>query len=192
MRKTAIVLIFSLLTSVALAQKDTLQKGKTKLVNSTAMSTDLNIVQNVSRAKDYAELYTAIDCAGLTETFKSKGPITLFAPTNDAFAKMPQGLLDSLQKPERRFELSSLVTYHAVAGKITAKDIARNIREHKGTATYVTLAGSKLFASVDANRNIVITDESGRRSLIRTFDVQQRNGMLHVVTGVLIPKPRLI
>lgn len=200
MRKTGLTIIFSLSIIAAMAQgTDTLSlsqlkiKGiKAKAVNGAAMAANMNIIQNVARVKDYTTLLAAINTAGLTETFESKGPITIFAPTNNAFAKMPYGKLDSLFKPENKYQLSQLITYHAIAGKINIKDIAHNIREHKGVATFVTLAGSKLVASIDSNRNIVLTDENGGQSIISQFDIEQSNGMLHVVTNVFVPKNKVI
>ena len=200
MRKIGVVIILNLCVIAVVAQKvDTLSlsqlksKGiKAKVVNGTAMAANMNIIQNVAKVKDYSTLFAAINTAGLSETFESKGPITLFAPTNSAFAKMPAGKLDSLLKPENKYELSHLITYHAIAGKVSIKDISRNIKEHKGVATFTTLAGSKLVASIDNNRNIVLTDECGGQSVISQFDIEQSNGMLHVVNNVFVPKNKVI
>lgn len=196
MKRTGLVFIgLSFMAAAAFAQKaDSLvpKNIKSKVVNGTVMAANMNIIQNVSKAKDYSVLLTAIKASGLTETFESKGPITIFAPTNSAFAKLPGGKLDTLLKPEHKFELSSLITYHAIAGKVSVKDIAHNIKEHKGTATYVTLAGSKIVASIDTNRNVVLTDENGGQCVISQFDIEQSNGMLHVVNTVFIPKTKVI
>lgn len=199
MRKTALIIVLNLMVLTTFAQNmDSLtgqlkSKGiKAKVVNGSAMAANLNIIQNVARVKDYSTLLSAIKTAGLTETFESKGPLTIFAPTNSAFEKMPAGKLDSLFKPENKYQLSSLVTYHAIAGKVSIKDIYRNIREHKGTAAFITLAGSKLAATIDNNRNIVLTDECGGQCIISQFDVAQSNGMLHVVNSVFVPKSKVI
>lgn len=200
LRKTWLIILLNMLVIAVYAQKaDSAKvalikpKGvKTTVVNGTSMQADHNIIQNVSKSRDYSTLINAIKTAGLTLTFESKGPITIFAPTNTAFAKLPAGKLDTLLMPDHKLELSSLVTYHAIAGKVSAKDILHNIREHKGVANYVTLAGSKLAATIDANRNIVLTDETGGQCVISQFDVEQSNGMLHVVTGVFVPKVRAI
>jgi uncharacterized surface protein with fasciclin (FAS1) repeats len=200
MKYTWLIIILNLAVGAAFAQKTDsaavrllMPKGiKTKVVNGAIMANNHNIIQNVARAKDYTTLFTAIKTAGLTETFESKGPITIFAPTNTAFAKLPAGKLDTLLTPAHKYELSSVITYHAIAGKVSAKDISRNIREHKGVATYITLAGSKLAATIDANRNIVLTDETGGQTTISQFDVEQSNGMLHVVNNEIIPKKRVI
>ncbi|MES2277964.1 MAG: fasciclin domain-containing protein [Bacteroidota bacterium] len=200
MKYTWLIILLNFVVVTAFAQKTDsgavkllIPKGiKTKVVNGVAMANNQNIIQNVAKAKDYTTLLSAIKTAGLTETFESKGPITIFAPTNSAFAKLPAGKLDSLLLPSHKFELSSVLTYHAIQGKVSAKDIARNIREHKGTATYVTLAGSKIAATIDTNRNIILTDETGGQCIISQFDVEQSNGMLHVVNSVFIPKTRVI
>lgn len=195
-----IVIILNFIVTAASAQKtDSLKtthpklKGiKQKEVNGALMTANLNIIQNVSKSKDYSILLKAINASGLAETFESKGPITIFAPTNSAFAKLPGGKLDTLLKPQHKYELSSLITYHAIAGKVSIKDISRNIKEHKGTATYITLAGSKIAATIDTNRHIILTDENGGQCIISQHDIEQSNGMLHVVNSVFVPKKRML
>ena len=200
MKRTWLSIVLNLIVAIAVAQKADsvvakLQKNKgvkSQIVNGYTMLSSQNIIQNFANAKDYSILLSAIKAAGLTETFESKGPITIFAPTNSAFSKLPLGTLDTLLQPAHKYDLSSLVTYHAIAGKVTVKDISRNIREHKGLATYITLAGSKLTATIDTNRNIILTDETGGKCVISQFDVEQSNGMLHVVNNVIVPKNRAI
>lgn len=200
MKRTGLLLVFSFTVTIACAQvqiPDTaaahkVKTPKPKMVNGAPMMANLNIIENVSRAKDYSILLNAIKVAGLTQTFESKGPITIFAPTDEAFNKLPIGKLDTLFQPGHQYELSNLIAYHAIAGKVSAKDIAKDIKEHKGKATYVTLAGGKLAATIDANRNIVLTDETGGKCTISRFDIEQKNGMLHVVNSVFVPKARTI
>lgn len=200
MKRTGLWLVFNFIVSIAWAQvqvTDTVaahknKTSKSKIVNGVPMLADLDIIENVSRSKDYSILLNAIKVAGLTQTFESKGPITIFAPTDEAFSKLPDGKLDTLFQPGHQYELSNLIAYHAIAGKVSAKDIAKDIKEHKGKATYVTLAGAKLAATIDANRNIVLTDENGGQCTISRFDVEQKNGMLHVVNSVFVPKVRTI
>ena len=151
-----------------------------------------DIIENMTLSKEYTTLVAAINDAGLTETFKSKGPITVFAPTNQAFDKLPAGQLDTLLKPAHRFDLNYLLTYHAVAGRLSAHDIAHKINANGGEAVFTTLAGSKLTAKIDTNRNIVLIDENGGESVISKFDIQQSNGLLHIVSAVLVPKPKAI
>lgn len=166
--------------------------GKVKIVDGATMISSNDIIENIARSKEYTTLLSVIENAGLTETFKSKGPITVFAPTNQAFDKLPAGVLDTLLKPNHKLDLSNLLTYHAVAGRLTARDIARKINANNGEAIFTTIAGSKLTAKIDANRNIVLTDENGNESVISRFDIPQSNGILHIVTSVLVPKPRAI
>jgi uncharacterized surface protein with fasciclin (FAS1) repeats len=166
--------------------------GKIKIVDGVAMISSNDVVENITLSKEYSVLVTAIQNAGLTDTFKSKGPITIFAPTNQAFEKLPAGQLDTLLKPNHKLDLSNLLTYHAIAGRISAKDIERKINSNNGQATFTTIAGSILTAKIDSNRNIVLIDENGGESIISKFDIQQSNGMLHVVNSVLIPKSKAI
>ncbi|MDF2433945.1 MAG: hypothetical protein JWP44_3576 [Mucilaginibacter sp.] len=166
--------------------------GKTKIVDGAAMVSSNDVVENITLSKEYTVFVKAIENAGLTDTFKSKGPITVFAPTDMAFEKLPAGQLDTLLKPEHKLDLSMIITYHAIAGRVTAKDIAKKINSGNGLATFTTIAGSKITAKIDENRNIVLIDENGGECIISKFDVQQSNGMLHVVNAVLIPKTRAI
>jgi uncharacterized surface protein with fasciclin (FAS1) repeats len=166
--------------------------GKVKIVDGAAMVSSNDIVENITQSKEYTTLVSAIADAGLTETFKSKGPITVFAPTNQAFDKLPSGALDTLLKPSHKFDLNYLITSHALAGRITARDIARKINSGNGQATFTTIAGSRLVARIDENRNIVLVDENGGESIISKFDIPQSNGLLDIVTSVLVPKTKTI
>lgn len=166
--------------------------GKVKNVNGVAMISSNNIIENIALSKEYSTLVTAIEDAGLTETFKSKGPITFFAPTNQAFEKLPAGELDTLLKPNHKLDLNYLITSHAIVGKLSVKDIQHKINSNKGEATFRTIAGTTLTARIDANRNIVLIDDNGGQSIISKFDIQQSNGMLHIVNAVLVPKTKNI
>ncbi len=166
--------------------------GKIKIVDGTAMVSSNDIIENMTLSKEYTVLINAIEEAGLTETFKSKGPITIFAPTNQAFDKLPSGELDTLLKPSHKLDLNYLLTYHAIAGRLSARDIERKISSNNGEATFTTIAGSKLTAKIDTNRNIVLVDENGGESVISKFDIQQSNGLLHIVNAVLVPKAKAI
>ena len=151
-----------------------------------------DIVQNIATSKDLSLFYNLIKSANLTETYESKGPITVFAPINEAFETLQPGKLDSLAMPARIWELTHILTYHAIAGKFNAKDIQKQINGHKGTATFTTLGGSKLTAKIDSNHNIILEDENGGQSIISSVGIEQSNGVLHVVNKVLIPKPKAI
>lgn len=200
MKKGLLFLVLVLNGSVLLAQNTVASNtiidsvkakwGKVKIVDGATMNSSNDIVENIEQSSEYTTLVSIIEDAGLTETFKSKGPITVFAPTNQAFDKLPPGTLDSLLKPNHKLDLSYLLTYHAIAGRLTARDIFRKINANNGEAVFTTIAGSKLIAKIDENRNIVLIDENGNESIISKFDIQQSNGILHVITGVLMPKPK--
>ena len=186
--------VFAQNTTLATPVNDTVKAkwGKVKIVDGATMVSSNDVIENITQSKEYSVLVNAIENAGLTETFKSKGPITVFAPTNMAFDKLPAGQLDSLLKPAHKEDLSYLLTYHAVAGRVTAKDIQHKINANNGQATFTTIAGSKIIAKIDVNRNIVLIDENGGESIISKFDIQQSNGVLHVVNAVLVPKVKAI
>jgi uncharacterized surface protein with fasciclin (FAS1) repeats len=147
-----------------------------------------DIAGNIARSPELSAFYKAIQISGLDETFKSRGPITVFAPNNQAFGGTMAGKLDTLQRADHKYDLITLITYHSLSGIITAKDIGHAINSNKGFATFITLTGSKLMAKFDANRNIVLVDENGGQSVISKFDLEQSNGLIHITTAVLIPR----
>lgn len=176
------------------AKTDSLSK-QPKLVSSSlrktegsAMLSSTDIVNNIYKSPELSTFYKLINLAQLDQTFRSQGPITIFAPTNQAFSAMSAGRLDSLQTPARRFDMIALITYHALPGIVKSKDIVHQINANKGLATFITLTGSKLMAKLDANHNIVLIDENGGESIISTFNLDQNNGLIHIVTAVLVPK----
>lgn len=168
------------------------KQGKVKMVNGTPMNSGRDAIYNFAQSPDYSIFINAVRKAGLTETFKSRGPITLFIPTNSAFVAVPAERMDTLLKQNHLLELVNLLTYHAVSGSLKAKDIAKLIKDNNGQATLTTIGGGKLIARIDTNRNIVLVDETGAQSIISTFDIPQSNGMAHVVTRVLVPKYKVI
>lgn len=194
MRKTICLIGLLLFNYVLLAQNNTTQKTDS-LNKSTFKNTDSfkmlsknDIVTNISGDTEYSTFNRLIQITGLNETFKSKGPITVFAPNNQAFANLSKGKLDTLLMEERRYDLIALVTYHALAGIVKAKDIAHAISAGKGTASFITITGSKLTAKLDTNHNIILVDENGGQSIVSKFDVKQENGLIHLINGVLIPQ----
>lgn len=142
---------------------------------------------NLSSSADFSILVNAIKTAGLTDKFSGNDLFTFFAPGNKAFEKLPAGILDTLLLPSHKTELVNLIFYHALAGIITSKDLEKQIKAGNGQATLTTLAGGKVTASINENRNIVLTDESGLQSVISHFDIKQSNGTLDVITSVLSP-----
>jgi uncharacterized surface protein with fasciclin (FAS1) repeats len=155
-------------------------------VGGAAMAPAKNIVQNASAAPNLTTLVAAVKAAGLVDTLMSAGPFTVFAPTNTAFEKLPDGTVATLVKPENKATLTKILTYHVVAGKLTAKDVMKAIKMGGGTATLTTVAGEKLTARLSGN-SIVITDAKGGQSAVTTADVMQSNGVVHVIDSVLLP-----
>ena len=144
------------------------------------------IAANASAAPNLTTLVAAVKAAGLVETLASPGPFTVFAPTNDAFAKLPAGTVETLVKPENKATLTSILTYHVVAGTMTSKDIAKAIKAGGGTASFDTVAGGKLTAKM-SGKNLVLTDAKGGMSTVTTANVMQSNGVVHVIDSVLLP-----
>lgn len=153
----------------------------------TAMSPSKDIIDNAMSSKDHSTLVTAIKNAGLVETLKGPGPFTVFAPTNEAFNKLPKETVSSLMKPENKASLSKLLTYHVVAGKMSANDIVTAIKSGKGKATLKTVAGGTLTAKLNGS-NVTLTDEKGTVSTVKVADAVQKNGVIHSVDTVVQPK----
>jgi uncharacterized surface protein with fasciclin (FAS1) repeats len=146
-----------------------------------------NIVENAVNSKDHTTLVAAVSAAGLVETLKTAGPFTVFAPTNAAFEKLPAGTVETLLKPENKSTLTAVLTYHVVSGKLNAKDIQKAIKKGNGTAELTTVQGGKLWA-MEKDGKIWIKDEKGGTSMVTIADVNQSNGVIHVVDTVVLPK----
>ena len=160
---------------------------KAVTVGGAPMYPTKNIIENAVNSKDHTTLVAAVKAAGLVETLQGKGPFTVFAPTNAAFNKLPKGTVDNLLKPENKKTLQTVLTYHVVAGKWNAADIAKAIKEGKGKATLKTVSGGTLTAWMKGKK-LYITDEKGSNSEVTIADVNQSNGVIHVVNTVLLPK----
>src|SRR5579871_232128 len=158
------------------------------VITSRAQTTD--IVGVAAGSKDHTTLVTAIKAAGLVETLKGNGPFTVFAPTNAAFDKLPARTLDELLKPENKQKLAGILTYHVVAGRLTARDILDAIRRGNGKAVLKTVQGGTLTASV-VMAKVVLTDENGGTATVTATDVKASNGVIHVIDSVLLPKPQM-
>ena len=163
------------------------QMEKTVMVGGAAMYPSKNIVENAVNSKDHTTLVAAVKAAGLVETLQSAGPFTVFAPTNAAFKMLPAGTVDNLLKPESKAALTGVLTYHVVSGKYTSKDLAKLIKKGNGTATVKTVAGGNLMIMMKGKK-IAIKDESGGVAYVTIKDVNQSNGVIHVVNHVLLPK----
>ena len=173
----AVTLTFSAAT--VLGQKD-------PNVGGAAMFPTKNIVENAVNSKDHTTLVAAVKAAGLVDTLEGPGPFTVFAPTNEAFAKLPAGTVDTLLKPENKDQLVKILTYHVVAGKVSSKDLVKLIKSGGGKAMLKTVAGGTLTASLQGSK-VVLTDEKGGTATVTIADVYQSNGIIHVVDAVLIP-----
>ena len=148
-----------------------------------------NIIENAVNLQDHTTLVAAVKAAGLVETLQGAGPFTVFAPTNTAFEKLPAGTVETLIKPENKAMLTSILTYHAVAGKLDSKALAQLIKDGNGTAELTTVAGGELLVMMKGNK-IVLKDEKGGISTVSTKDVYQSNGVIHVVDHVVLPKAK--
>lgn len=160
--------------------------AKNPMVGGAAMYPTRNIVQNAVNSKDHTTLVAAVTAAGLVDTLSSKGPFTVFAPTNTAFAKLPAGTVETLVKPENKGTLTSILTYHVVPGRITASQIARAAARNRGVATFKTVQGQSLRFS-KAGSSWKITDSKGRKARVTIANVMQSNGVIHVIDTVLMP-----
>lgn len=172
----------------ALAQMDhaAMKSEKTVMVGGAAMYPSKNIVQNAVNSKDHTTLVAAVKAAGLVDTLSGPGPFTVFAPTDAAFAKLPAGTVDTLVKPENKATLTNILTYHVVAGRLTAADLKANAMAHGGKATLTSVQGEKLTVS-KAGMGWKVTDAKGGSAMITIADVMQSNGVIHVVDTVLMP-----
>lgn len=162
--------------------------AQTVMVGGEKMYANKDIIDNAVNSKDHTTLVAAVKAAGLVETLKGKGPFTVFAPNDAAFAKLPEGTVGTLVKPENKGTLTSILTYHVVAGKYDYDTIAKAIKDGKGKAVLTTVNGGKLTASMNGPKNVVLTDEKGNTSNISTYDVMQSNGVIHVIDSVVMPK----
>ena len=175
----AAALMFGFSALHASAQKD-------PMVGGAAMYPTKNIVENAVNSKDHTTLVAAVKAAGLVDTLEGPGPFTVFAPTNEAFDKLPAGTVDTLLKPENLAQLKKILTYHVVAGKLTAKDIAKQIKAAGGKATLTTVEGGTLTAMMQGGK-LVLTDEKGGTATVTIANVIQSNGVIHVIDTVLMP-----
>ena len=159
---------------------------KTPMVGGAPMFPYKNIIQNAVESKDHTTLVAAVKAAGLVETLEGPGPFTVFAPTNEAFGKLPPGTVESLLKPENKPALVKVLTYHVVAGKLTEARLRSAIKAGGGMATLTTVEGEPLTVSLYDDK-ITLTDAKGGTSTVTIGNVIQSNGLIDVVDGVLTP-----
>ena len=161
-------------------------EARNPMVGGAAMYSTRNIVQNAVNSQDHTTLVAAVKAAGLVDTLSGKGPFTVFAPTNAAFAKLPAGTVDTLVKPENKATLTKILTYHVVPGRYTAGQIASLAARHHGTATLKTVEGDNLRFTKNRGSWWVI-DDKGDKARITIANVMQSNGVIHVIDTVLMP-----
>jgi len=146
-----------------------------------------NIIQNAVNSADHTTLVAAVKAAGLVDTLEGPGPFTVFAPTNQAFDKLPAGTVDSLLKPENKSLLTKVLTYHVVTGRLSSSDLLKKIRDGNGTAELTTVEGGKLWVMLHDGKHIMLKDEKGGTALVTIADVFQSNGVIHVIDTVVMP-----
>jgi uncharacterized surface protein with fasciclin (FAS1) repeats len=156
------------------------------MVGGAAMYPTKNIIQNAVNSKDHNTLVAAVKAGGLVDTLSGPGPFTVFAPTNEAFAALPAGTVDTLLKPENKASLDKVLTYHVVSGRLTANDLAAKVAAGGGKAELTTVEGEPLTVSKEGS-NWAITDAKGNTAHVTIGDVMQSNGVIHVVDKVLMP-----
>ena len=160
---------------------------ETKMVGGAEMYPTKNIVENAVNSKDHTVLVAAVTAAELVGTLQSEGPFTVLAPVNDAFNNLPEGTVETLLKPENKTALQGVLTYHVIAGKHTAEDIMKDIEAGNGTAEWTTVNGQLLTGMV-ADGKVKIKDQAGNVATVTIADVNQSNGVIHVIDTVLLPK----
>lgn len=177
--------LFKTLAVLALAASAAFA-AKNPMVGGQEMYPTKNIIENAVNSADHTTLVAAVKAAGLVETLEGPGPFTVFAPTNAAFSKLPEGTVDTLLKPENKAMLVKILTYHVVAGRLSAADLKKMIRQGHGKAELKTVSGGMLTAMMKGNE-IVLQDEKGGTATITQANVFQSNGVIHVVDSVLLP-----
>jgi uncharacterized surface protein with fasciclin (FAS1) repeats len=158
----------------------------TVTVGGAPMYPTKNIIENAVNSKDHTTLVAAVKAAGLVDTLSGAGPFTVFAPTNEAFKKLPAGTVESLVKPESKATLTKILTYHVIAGKISAQDLAAMVDKGGGTAKLTTVEGDTLTV-MRKGRHLTLTDDKGDVAMVTIADVFQSNGVIHVIDTVMLP-----
>ncbi len=181
---TALSLAFGAAAMPAFA--DGMNKERTVTVGGAPMYPSKNIIQNAVNSKDHTTLVAAVKAAGLVDTLSGAGPFTVFAPTNAAFAALPAGTVETLLKPENKPALTKVLTYHVVAGRMTASDLMAAVKRGGGKASLTTVEGEPLTV-MQSGKSLWVTDAKGNRAQVAIGDVLQSNGVIHVVDKVLLP-----
>ena len=175
------------LTASAAAPLSAEMSEKTVNVGGAPMYPSKNIIQNAVNSKDHTTLVAVVKAAGLVETLSRPGPFTVFAPTNEAFGKLPAGTVDNLLKPESKGTLTKVLTYHVVPGRMTAVNLMKAVKDGEGQANLKTVAGEDLIVKQAGPGKLTITDAKGDVAMVTIADVLQSNGVIHVIDTVLLP-----
>ena len=184
MRRYATLLLASAIAVSALA---TAAYAENPMVGGAAMYANKNIVENAVNSKDHTTLVAAVKAAGLVETLQGAGPFTVFAPTNDAFAALPAGTVETLLKPENKDKLTKILTCHVIGAKALAADVTKMVKDDGGAHKVKTVGGCELSLKADGGK-VTVTDENGNVANVTIADVEQSNGVIHVIDKVLLPK----
>ena len=160
--------------------------AQTKMVGGAEMFPTKNIVENAVNSKDHTTLVAAVKAADLVSTLESRGPFTVFAPVNSAFDALPAGTVENLLKPENKKTLTSILTYHVISGKFSASDLMKRVQKSNGKASMKTVQGENLYFTVKGD-NLIVTDAKGNMANITIADVNQSNGVIHVIDRILMP-----
>lgn len=169
--------------------EEEMMEEETVMVGGAAMYPSKNIIENAVNSADHTTLVAAVKAAELVETLQGAGPFTVFAPVNAAFDKLPEGTVATLLKPENKAALQNVLTYHVVAGDMKAADIVAAIKAGNGKATLTAVNGGTLVASLDGDK-VIVTDENGGKATVTIADVNQSNGVIHVIDAVALPKSK--
>jgi uncharacterized surface protein with fasciclin (FAS1) repeats len=185
----AAVAIFGLIVASCGKKENTEMTDETavdSLATTEVAGVELNIVEVASGNENFSTLVAAVTAAGLAETLSGDGPFTVFAPTNDAFAKLPAGTVETLLKPENVEKLKSILTYHVVSGKFDAATVVDAIKTNDNKYTVTTVQGAKIDLSLDGE-NVVLTDATGAKATVVIADVSASNGVIHAIDAVVMP-----
>jgi uncharacterized surface protein with fasciclin (FAS1) repeats len=174
-------------SAISLGALSAYAQEKTVTVGGAPMYPSKNIIENAVNSKDHTTLVAAVKAAGLVDTLSGPGPFTVFAPTDEAFKKLPAGTVDTLVKPENKATLTKILTYHVVPGKVSAADLGAKIKQGNGKAMLKTVQGEDITAEMSGGK-VVLVDAKGGKSTVTIADVNQSNGVIHVVDTVLMPK----
>jgi uncharacterized surface protein with fasciclin (FAS1) repeats len=182
---SAAVLAFAAMASAPIYADQ--MSEKTVNVGGAPMYPSKNIIQNAVNSKDHTTLVAAVKAAGLVDTLEGPGPFTVFAPTNEAFAKLPPGTVDTLLKPENKPTLVKVLTYHVVPGRMTAVALMKAVKDGEGEAHLKTVAGEDLIVKQAGPGKLTVTDSKGDVAMVTIADVMQSNGVINVIDTVMLP-----